>query len=92
MIVRVLGEGQYELPDDSADTLNEYDRTLTAALEAGDEAAFRSSLGRLVETVRTAGSRLADDTLLPSDVVLPGVDATIDDVRGMLGDEGLVPG
>jgi hypothetical protein len=30
--------------------------------------------------------------LKPSEIVLPAADASIDDVRELLGDEGLVPG
>ena len=50
------------------------------------------SFSRNSQIVRASGTRLADDALVPSDVVLPGDDATIDDVRELLGDEGLVPG
>ena len=92
MIVRVLGEGQYDVPDGHADSLNEHDRLITEALEAGDKPGFRRALLALIASVRTAGTRLADDALVPSDVVLPGDDATIDEVRELLGDEGLVPG
>jgi hypothetical protein len=92
VIVRVLGEGQYDVPDGHAESLNEYDRLLTEALDAGDEPAFRRALLALIASVRASGTRLADDALVPSDVVLPGDDATIDDVRELLGDEGLVPG
>ena len=92
MIVRVLGEGQYDVPDGHAESLNEHDRLLTDALDRGDEPAFRRALLALIASVRASGTRLADDELVPSDVVLPRDDATIDDVRELLGDEGLVPG
>jgi hypothetical protein len=42
--------------------------------------------------VREAGKPLPVDSLQPSDFVLPDSDAHVDDVREMLGDEGLVPG
>jgi hypothetical protein len=42
--------------------------------------------------VREAGKALPVDSLQPSDFVLPDPDAHVDDVREMLGDEGLVPG
>jgi len=92
MIVRVLGEGQYELADALAERLNAHDTALTAALEAGDEAAFRTSLHAMLETVRGQGAAVPDEVLVPSDVVLPQGDATLEDVQAMLGDEGLVPG
>lgn len=92
MIVRVLGQGQLEVPDDGFDELNEHDEALVRAVETGDEAAFSRSLRLLLDAVRRRGSALPADHLGPSDVVLPGADATLDEVRALLTDEGLIPG
>jgi hypothetical protein len=92
MIVRILGEGQYEVPDSHLDSLNEHDAVLTAALHAEDEAAFRAALAAMLGDVRNAGQQLPDDELVPSDLVLPGATATVEEVALMLGDDGLVPG
>jgi hypothetical protein len=35
---------------------------------------------------------LADDTLQDSDLILPPSDATLDEVRQLLADDGLIPG
>ena len=92
MIVRILGEGQFEVPDDRLDALNEHDEGIVRAVEAGDEAAFDRSLEALLTGVRETGQAVADDYLGPSDLVLPGPDATIEDVRALLSEEGLIPG
>lgn len=92
MIVRILGEGQYDVADASLDALNALDAALTKAIDSGDEAAFRPALDALLSTVRSLGTPLADDALEASDFVLPGADAELSDVVAMLGDEGLVPG
>ena len=42
--------------------------------------------------LETSVKPLPVDSLQPSDFVLPDPDAHVDDVREMLGDEGLVPG
>ena len=44
MIVRILGEGQYDVSDEAIDRLNELDAAVEAAVEAGDEAAFAQAL------------------------------------------------
>ena len=94
MIIRILGEGQYDVADHALDRLNELDAALEAAVEAGDEAAFAASLGELLDGVRTAGVAHPADSLDESDLILPPADATIDQVREMLVDseEGLIPG
>jgi hypothetical protein len=92
MIVRILGEGQFELSASDVESLNGLDSLVESAVEGGDEDTFRSALHELLEAVRTSGSRLADDSLEDSDLILPPSDATLDEVREMLADDGLIPG
>ena len=92
MIVRILGEGQYDVADGHIDALNRLDATLESAVENGDEQTYRSTLDELLTAIRVAGSRLPDDSLQESQLVLPPADATLEEVREMLGDEGLIPG
>ena len=92
MIVRVLGEGQLEVADDVLDHLNQLDDAVEAAVESGDEVAFREALGGLLQAVRKHGKPLPDDSLLPSDAILPAPDIPLAQVRDLLGDEGLIPG
>ncbi|MGI8791105.1 MAG: PspA-associated protein PspAA [Actinomycetota bacterium] len=92
MILRILEEGQYEVPDEVVDALNPLDEDLVAAIEAGDQARFQRSLAALLERVRESGSRMADDYLGPSDLVLPPTDASLEEVAEMLSEEGLIPG
>jgi hypothetical protein len=92
VIIRILGEGQFDVADHALDRLNELDAALEAAVEAGDDAAFASALGELLDGVRSAGVVHEVDSLDESDLILPPADATIEQVREMLNEEGLIPG
>ena len=92
MIVRILGEGQYDVSDDAMDRLNELDGAVETAVEAGDKESFSKALAALLDSVRTAGVPREADSLDESDLILPPADASLDDVRAMLSDEGLIPG
>lgn len=92
MIVRILGEGQRDVPDEQVDALNGLDEELQAGLDSSDEPRFRTALNSLLDAVRGMGEAVPDDMLVPSDLVLPGPDASMDDVRALLGEEGLIPG
>ncbi len=92
MIVRILGEGQLEVPDAASAELNELDSKLEAAVEADDEAGFRSALTDLLARVREVGVPAAHDVLKPSELIVPQPDATMAEVRKLLTDEGLIPG
>jgi len=91
MIARIMGIGQYEIPDENSAALNDLDDSLTRAVEANDEEAFRRELGALIAAVKEQGKALPDDFLGPSDFVLPGPDVTIEEVKELLGEQGLVP-
>ena len=91
MIVRIMEEGQFDVDEGALARLNELDATLTKAVESGDEAGFTDALDVLLTEVRTS-NRLPDDYLGPSELVLPPVDSTLEEVRALLGDEGLIPG
>ncbi|MFI2199587.1 hypothetical protein ACH47Z_02135 [Streptomyces sp. NPDC020192] len=92
MIVRIMGEGQWKLADSHFAELNKLDDELLAEMEGGDEAGFRRTLGALLDSVRALGTPLPDDALEPSELILPSPDASLEEVRAMLGDEGLIPG
>jgi hypothetical protein len=92
VIVRILGEGQYDVADSALDRLNELDAALEAAIDAGDEMAFAAALVTLHDGVRSIGAAHDPESLDESDLILPPSGSTIDEVREMLGDDGLIPG
>ncbi|HTZ91032.1 MAG TPA: hypothetical protein VMB74_01440 [Streptosporangiaceae bacterium] len=92
MIVRILGEGQLQVPGSAAEELNKLDAALESAVDRNDEAAFRLALDALLAKVRQVGSPAEADDLRPSELIIPRPDASMDEVRQLLTDEGLIPG
>jgi hypothetical protein len=94
VIVRILGEGQYDVSDDALDRLNQLDAAVETAVESDDDEAFGEALAALLDGVRTIGVQHDVESLDESDLILPPADATIEDVRALLAetDEGLIPG
>jgi hypothetical protein len=92
VIVRILGGGQFRVDDAAAAELNQLDADLESAVERGDEPAFTAALTRLLAQVRAQGSPLPPDILESSDLILPHEDSSMDEVRKLLTDEGLIPG
>ena len=92
MIIRILGEGQYDVADDALDHLNELDSAVEQAIAAGDEEAFRTALRALLDHVRSVGTPHDLEAIDASDLILPDEDAHITEVAEMLADDGLIPG
>lgn len=92
MIVRIMGEGQVRLADSHLTELNKLDTILLTEVQNGDVPAFRQTLQALLAKVRELGEPLPDDSLEPSELILPSEDATLEQVRDLLSDDGLIPG
>ena len=91
MIVRIMGEGQVKLEDSHFPELNKLDDELLAEIESGDEPGFRRTLEALLDAVRTLGTTLPADALEPSELILPSPEASLEEVRAMLSEDGLIP-
>jgi hypothetical protein len=92
VIIRILGEGQFDLPDSEVDGLNELDSALETAVSGSDEATLGAALGALLDRVRAQGAPVPVDSLVPSDLVLPHAAATLAEVKDLISGDGLIPG
>ena len=91
MIVRLMGEGQFEVDDEVAKGLNDLDEQAGQALESGDEEQLAALLRRMAEAVRKNGARVPDEALDASDAIIPPDDLSLDEARQLFQDEGLIP-
>ena len=91
MIVRVSGEGQFRLPDEDSDRLNELDNRAVSAVEQGDETGFKELWSQMLELVSSDGNRIDDDELVESDVILPPRDITFEEAKAEFNGDGLIP-
>ena len=91
MIVRIAGEGQYEVPDDLQERLNELDNEAVAAVEAGDEARFHELFDQMQQLVKNDCSPVPDEELVTSEVILPPSDLTFEEAKEEFTGEGLIP-
>jgi PspAA-like protein len=91
VIVRVMGEGQFEVDDEVAKGLNELDEQAEEALQAGDRERLSELLERMAEAVRTNGARVPDEDLTPSEAIVPPPDLTFEEAHELFEGEGLIP-
>jgi hypothetical protein len=91
VIVRLSGEGQYRVPDEVVQRLNELDERAQAAVDAEDEPELDRRLDEMWEIVRGEGELLPDDDLSPSDFVIPPSDLTLEETKRLFSAEGLIP-
>jgi len=92
VIARIMGgEGQFEISDELLARLNELDDQAMAKLDANDEGGLQALLAQMAQLVESDGTRMPDDYLGASDLVIPPADLSIDEARELFTEEGLIP-
>ena len=84
MIVRIMGLGQWSIEPDELIALNLVDEEVEKSVAAGGQEALSAALAQLVSGVKQVGQPVPDDVIVESNLVLPDVDATVEDVRALL--------
>jgi CBS domain-containing protein len=84
MVVRIHMEDQYRLSDAAVAEMDKLDDALNAAMDAGDTAAFSAALNAMLAYVRQNGAKVPLDEIIPSDVILPSEDMTLEDAREIM--------
>lgn len=87
MIIRISGDGQYQIDKSVLDQVNAVDEDLEDAVQARDQERF----SRLLAFVREVGERLDADHLAPSELILPPDDISLAEIAGELSTDGLIP-
>lgn len=90
MIVRIQGEGQWELDQAQIAQLDKIDNEMVAVVGANDTEHFAALLAEMLDFVRKNGRKLAPDEIAESTLILPPADATLEEVRELFQDEGLL--
>ena len=90
MIVRVMGDSQYELPDQMVEELNRIDNEIVRMIEEGNEEGFRRELKRLISTVKEKGTPVRD--IVSSDIIVPPEDLSFEEAKKIFRGDGIIPG
>jgi len=94
MIVRLMGEGQYEFDKKHMDELNKIDNKIVKIVNRGDGKAvmitFKIEFKKLTDYVRKNGKKIPDEIIKPSDVIVPPADLTLKEARMIFKGDGLI--
>ena len=91
MIVRIMGEGQYRLPEEVHERVNELDNAVVAAVDKDDEDGFHVAFEEMLDVIRSEGEHLRDEELESSDVIVPPADTSMAEASADFSGDGLIP-
>ncbi|MDN6557330.1 MAG: hypothetical protein L0K74_12725 [Acidipropionibacterium acidipropionici] len=96
MIIRIMGEGQWDVPDSALSELNSIDGHVEHAVAGGLQEELTDALTRLAATVREHGRQIPDDEILAAPLNVPAPHPPREEGAVLLADsaagEGLIPG
>jgi hypothetical protein len=91
MIVRIMGEGQYRLSEETIERVNGLDNAAVAAVDSQDEDAFHEAFEELLDIIRNEGEHLGDEEIETSDVIVPPADTSFEEAAAEFTGDGLIP-
>jgi hypothetical protein len=90
MIVRLMGEGQFEMDSKHLDELNKIDNRVVEIVTRGDEEKFRAEYQKLASCVRKNGKLLPNNIIKESDLIIPPADLTLEEARRIFSGAGII--
>lgn len=81
MIIRIVSEGQYEVPSSLFDELNAIDNTIVELVSKGNEEEYVEELSKLIDMIKTNGKQLDDSDIVESNIIVPPGDLTFEEAK-----------
>jgi hypothetical protein len=92
-IVRLMDDAQYYVNIDVMRELNSLDNRLVRMLNSKDidEHTVREVIAGMRMLVKSKGKRVKDELIVASDIIIPTVDISIEEIRKIFKGEGIIP-
>ena len=81
MIIKIMGVGQYHVPEALSDQLKEIDNRIVVLVEKGNEKEFREELSKLISEIRKKGKVVEEEEILVSDIIVPPENMSFKEVK-----------
>ncbi|KGK98016.1 hypothetical protein LI82_09725 [Methanococcoides methylutens] len=90
MIIRIMGEGQFEVPGSLFDELNIIDNRIVELVAKENEADYRTELSRLINVIKSNGKQLDDASIVESNIIVPPEDLSLQEAKEIFTGSGLL--
>jgi hypothetical protein len=90
MIVRIMGEGQFNVSSSLLDELNVIDNRIVEHVARKAETDFREDLRKLIATIKEHGKPLDAELIVESDVIVPPEDLTLKEAENIFRGNGII--
>jgi hypothetical protein len=89
LIIRIMGEGQYRIPDALCDELNQIDNRIVKLVEEDKALEFRNELAKLISEIKENGEPVEAEEILTSDIIVPPGDLSLKEAKAVFKGSGI---
>jgi len=89
MILRIMGEGQYQVPESLCNELNKIDNRIVALVSEGKAEEFRKELAKLISKIKEKGEAIDAKEILKSDITVPPEDLSFEEAKAVFKGSGI---
>jgi hypothetical protein len=89
LIIRIMGEGQYRIPDALCDELNQIDNRIVKLVEEDKALEFRNELTKLISEIKEKGEPVKAEEILTSDIIVPPGDLSLKEAKAVFKGSGI---
>ena len=89
MIIRIMGQGQFNVPSSLFDELNAVDNKIVDHVAKEDEDNFRNDLFTLISMIKQNGDPVGDEEIVESDIIVPPDDLTLAEAKEVFSGQGI---
>jgi hypothetical protein len=83
MIIRIMGEGQYQASEALCNELNQVDNRIVTLVEEGKVEEFRSELARLIAKIKEKAEPIDAKEIVESDLIVPPEDLSFKEAKAV---------
>ncbi len=89
MIIRIMGEGQYQASEDLFNELNKIDNHIVNLVEEGKAEEYRKELARLISEIKGKAEPIDPKDIVESDIIVPPGDLSFEEAKAVFKGEGI---
>ena len=89
MIIRIMGEGQYQASETLCDELNQIDNRIVTLVEEGKAEEFRKELAKLISEIKEKGEAIDAKEIVKSDIIVPPEDLSFEEAKAVFKGSGI---
>jgi hypothetical protein len=90
MILRIMGEGQYQASESLCSELNQIDNRIVTLVEEGNAEEYRRELKRLISLIKEKAKPIDAKEIVNSDIIVPPGDMSFEEAKAVFKGSGII--